>query len=294
MKRLSDNILLLGNTNFNYYLAGQKEAVIIECGMTAGVSLLAEQWASLPQKPEVKYILAMHSHFDHVCGIAMLKTLFPSALAVGSARTQKILTSDKVKQALKRADDIVTAAYIKNGLLKEKPADLNIELLGIDLCVGDGDSLNLGNDLKIDIFETPGHSPCSISAYFEQDKAMFLSDAAGYRDDSGLMSPVFFQDYELYINSIKRIMDIPTEILGVGHGKVCTGKEVQEYYKDGLLAAQEAFAEIKSKLEKGISEEAVTTELFAKYITGALAYYPEDMMLGSMYQLVKSVKNCLT
>jgi glyoxylase-like metal-dependent hydrolase (beta-lactamase superfamily II) len=66
MQRLSNDILLFGNTNFNYYLVGREEAVLIECGMSAGVSFFIEQWDKLPRKPQVKYILAMHSHFDHV------------------------------------------------------------------------------------------------------------------------------------------------------------------------------------------------------------------------------------
>jgi glyoxylase-like metal-dependent hydrolase (beta-lactamase superfamily II) len=194
---------------------------------------------------------------------------------------------------LKKADGIVSAAYVNSGLLKAKPGDLNTDLLTIDLCVGEGDSLQLSDDLKINIIETPGHSPCSISAYFEKDQAMFVSDAAGYRSESGVMSPVFFQDYELYLNSIKKIMGFPTKILGAGHGETCTGTEVQNYYQDSLMAAEQSFADIKDRLANGISEDALAQILYSQYIKGALAYYPEDMMLGSMYQLIKSVKNCL-
>jgi len=247
----------------------------------------------LPQKPEIKYILAMHSHFDHVCGIPMLKRLFPSARTAGSARTQKLLESEKVQIMLKRADATVSAAYLQSGLLSEKPDDLDTDLLGIDLCLGEGDSLTLDNGLTIDIMETPGHTPCSLSAYVAQDQAMFVSDAAGYCSGNGIISPVFFQDYRLYINSIRRIMDFPVDILGFGHGEICKGQQVQDYFQNSLKAAQESFAAIKAGLEEGRSEEELGRELFDKYINGALAYYPEDMMLASMQQLIKSVKNCM-
>jgi len=47
----------------------------------------------------------------------------------------------------------------------------------------EGDRLVCG-DVAIDILEVPGHSSCSIAAYVPEEKALFVSDAAGvhYKD----------------------------------------------------------------------------------------------------------------
>ncbi|MDD2586958.1 MAG: MBL fold metallo-hydrolase [Syntrophomonadaceae bacterium] len=294
MQKLTDNVLLLGNGNFNYYIVGKKESILIECGTSAGVSIFANEWSQLKEKPEIKYILVMHSHFDHVCGIPMLKKLFPEAQVIASQVAQKILLLDKVKVALGKADEFIINTYAKEGLLPTRPDKIDINNLKVDLAVKEGDSLKSGDGLKIDVFEAPGHSPCSIAAYLSSDKVMFISDAAGYMTPDGLMSPVFFQDYDLYLQTIKRLSQFPTEVLGVGHGNVPLGaNQVKDFYSQGLQAAEEAFNSIKEKLIQGQSEESITAELFNTYIKGALSYYPEDMMLGSMYLLVKNVKSRL-
>jgi glyoxylase-like metal-dependent hydrolase (beta-lactamase superfamily II) len=124
MLRLTENVMVLGNGNFNYFVVGQKEGILIECGTSAGVSIFAQQWSELQNKPDIKYILVMHSHFDHACGLPMLKDLFPAAQAVASQATQKILSLDKLKPVLQRADVFVTEAYAKEQLLLAIPGPL--------------------------------------------------------------------------------------------------------------------------------------------------------------------------
>lgn len=291
MKSLSANVLLLGNRNFNYYVVGKTEAVIIECGMSVGVEVFAQQWRQIEDQPQIKSILALHSHFDHVCGIPMLKNLFPDTRVLASAAAQKILSLDKVLTSLGKADEVVSAAYFSQGLISSRPAPLQIDLLTVDQVVGEGDSVDLGGNLKLNILATPGHSPCSIAAYLANEQIMFVSDAAGYRSPDGLMSPVFFQDYDLYMDTIRRLMTYPTEILAVGHGEVVVGKgQVQQFYEQSLAAAQEAFNKIRERLAEGEQEENLAGELFQTYIKGGLAFYPRNMMLGSMYQLIKNVQ----
>lgn len=291
MKSLSANVILLGNRNFNYYVVGKTEAVVIECGMSAGVEIFAQQWRQIEDQPQIKSILALHSHFDHVCGIPMLKNLFPDTRVLASAAAQKVLSLDKVLTSLGKADEVVSAAYFSQGLISSRPAPLQIDLLAVDQVVGEGDSVDLGGNLKLNILATPGHSPCSIAAYLANEQIMFVSDAAGYRSPDGLMSPVFFQDYDLYMETIRRLMTYPTEILAVGHGEVVVGKgQVQQFYEQSLAAAQEAFNKIRERLAEGEQEENLAGELYQTYIKGGLAFYPRNMMLGSMYQLIKNVQ----
>lgn len=292
MLRLTENVMVLGNGNFNYFVAGQKKAVLIECGTSAGVSIFAQQWSELKNKPDIKYILVMHSHFDHACGLPMLKDLFPAAQVVASQATQKILSLDKLKPVLQRADAFVTEAYAKEQLLSAIPGPLEIERVKVDFTLDEGDSITVDDGLKLEIIAAPGHSACSLAAYLPGEQVMFISDAGGYQAPDGLMSPVFFQDYDIYRDTINRLRQYPTEVLGVGHGEAPVGADqVQQFYTRGLEAAEEAFALIKEKLNGGQSDESITAELYNIYIKGAMSYYPQDLMMGSVYQLIKNVKS---
>ena len=290
MKKLSDHVTLFGNGDCNFYLVEGEKAAIIECGTSAGAAIFAQQWKALERKPQVEYLIMMHSHFDHACGLPMLKGLFPRAQVAGSLAAQKILAKERIVRSLYAADHYVTDLYLKNGILTEKPdVEPPAELI-IDQVLEDGDTIDLGAGVQIQIITAPGHSVCSLAAYLDVDQAIFVSDAAGYRDDSGEVSPVFFYDYDSYMATIKRLQSYPAQIIGVAHGQVLVGDDTAGFYEQGLASAREAFDWIKGRLQAGESEDAISATIYDRYIQGTLAHYPREMMLGSMQLLIKNVK----
>lgn len=290
MKRLSEHVMLLGNGHFNYYIAGSENAALIECGTSAGAEIFARQWEALDEMVRIKYIIIMHAHFDHACGLPVLKNLFPEAEVVASNAGKKILAKERIVKALYANDTYVSEFYQRQGLLDTMPETPAVSELAVDRIAADGDVLDLGKGASLEILEAPGHSVCSIAAYLREDQAMFVSDAAGYADDSGEISPVFFHNYASYINTIRRLKEYPARLLGVAHGQVVRDSAVKPFYDKSLLAAENAFNQIRAKLLAGIPEETLARELVNRYVTGALAWYPEEMMLGSMSLLIQNVK----
>lgn len=293
MKKLSDNVMVLGNDYFNFYLVGKEEAVLLECGTRAGATIFKQQWQQLEPKPQVKYIVILHSHFDHACGLPILKELFPDAEVLGSAAAQKFLSKEKIVKDLFQNDAIVSESYFKHGLLDEKPDTSELDYLKVDRAVGEGDVLELEPGLKLKFLDAQGHSACSIAAYLENDQVMFVSDAAGYRSSKEEISPVFFQGYAQYINTLKKLQSYPTRMTGVAHGDIPAGDDVADFYQQSLEAAVEGFDFIKDRLNEGMDEKQLSKLLFDRYIKGGLSYYPEKMMLGSMYLLINNVKAVL-
>lgn len=289
--RISDNVLLLGNGHFNHYIVGTSQAALIEGGMSAGIPSFKQQWESLEIKPAISHIIALHSHFDHVCGIPAFRQMFTEAVVCASAGTERLLSKEKVCKAIQLGDQLVSDVYYNDHRISEKPAPFDIALLKIDQVVGEGDVFELGSDLTLQIIETPGHSSCSISAYLPQEEVMFVSDAAGTAISPEVIAPVFFQDYDLYLDSIRKLMDYPTRILAVGHGEVVIGTEkVQSFYRRSLDSAQNAFEAIKKELTAGTDTEELARQLYDQYMTGGLvADYPAPVMLASLSQLVNNV-----
>ncbi|MEA1959750.1 MAG: MBL fold metallo-hydrolase [Bacillota bacterium] len=293
MKKLTDQVGLLGDGFCNFYVVGGKEAALVECGTSAGAVIFAKQWAEVEDKPDIKYIVMLHSHFDHMCGISQLKKLFPEAQVVGSQVAQKLMSKERIVKMMFDYDVVVTESYLREGLIDEKPEAFQGETVEIDLVVGEGDSLRLGDGLQLKFLDAPGHSACSMAAYVEEEQVMLISDAAGFRSDTGQMSPVFFQDYGLYMNTIQKLMSYPTRIAGVAHGDVPEGAAVGTFYQQSLEAAEQAYEIVKNSLEKGIDEKALAEEMFNRYIEAPLSYYPSDMMLVSMQLLIENVKKTL-
>ncbi|MGI6451866.1 MAG: MBL fold metallo-hydrolase [Syntrophomonadaceae bacterium] len=290
MTKLTKNVMLMGNGHFNYYIIGSENAALVECGTTAGAYFFTREWFLLQEKPKIKYIVLLHSHFDHVCGIVALKELFPDAVVVASKETQQLLTKEKIVRTLFKSDQHVMQAYLSSGLIREEYSFPVPDKIIVDMTVGEGDRLEIDNGLNVRFLEAVGHSPCSIAAYLEEDQVMLTSDAAGGFLGDQEVAPVFYQDYKLYINTIKKFMAFPTNIVGPGHGKVPQGREAIGFYWQALESAEKCYNWIKADLTNGKDEDQLTSELFAKYITDFLTYYPEDLMNNVMRLLIKRVK----
>ncbi len=293
MKRLTQNVMLLGNGYFNYYLVGQKEAALVECGTSAGAAILAKQWQELEEKPDIKYLVALHSHFDHACGIPALKELFPQAQVAASKAGQKLLGKERVVRGLFGYDQVVSDNYLRHGLVDSEIKGPDCENIAVDIAVGEGDVLDLGGGLQLKFIDAPGHSVCSICAYLEKDQVMLVSDAAGIKGQDNQISPVFFQDYDLYVDTINKLMSYPAQVVGVAHGDIIAGEEVPEYYRASLSAASSCFELIRDQLAGGKDEKLLAAELYERFIKDGILLYPADMMTGAMTLLIESVKRKL-
>lgn len=294
MKKISDNVMLLGNHHFNYYIVGHENAALIECGTSASVMLFAEQWAKLDHKPNINYIIALHSHFDHVCGIPSLKNLFPEAKIVASLAAQKILAKERVVKSMFLGNELVSQAYYENGLISEVPSSIDIESIPVDIVVGENDIINLDEGLTLKFLDAQGHSPCSIACYLEPDQVMFVSDAVGYKADKNqTISPTYFQNYQLYIDTLEKLKSYPTKVVATAHGELAYKPNIEAFYEECLNSTYSSFDEIKNLLLAGKNEDEIAKQLYDQNVTGGLALYPAPVMLGSMKLLIKNVASNL-
>lgn len=290
MQQLTDHVKLFGNGYFNFYVVGEEKAALIECGTTAGAAIFARQWEKAPVKPDIKYIVVLHSHFDHVCGIPVFKQLFPDAIVVGSGVAQKVLANGKAMAGAFASDCYVSESYLSKGFIEAIPDITDPGPITVDMVVGEGDHLLLADNLELDFINAPGHSPCSLAAHLKTDQIMFVSDAAGYKTGPGEISPVFFQDYDSYIKTLQRFRTYPLRVLAMAHGDVIRGISIGEYLEASIKAAEEGFDFIKGLLHSGVDENQIGQEVFNRYLKGGMAYYPPDIMFKTMQLLVRNVK----
>jgi len=283
----------LGNRHFNYFIIGQEEAVIIECGVTGGVISLSRQWLQLQRKPAIRYLIASHAHFDHVCGIPALQELFPEASVLASAEAQKVLGKAKIVQNFFAQDEKMSAVLVAEGILEETPVSPQPDSIGVDQVIGEGGEIQLRGGSKLRVIEAPGHSPCSLAFYLPQEQVMFVSDSGGFQISDDSLFPIFFQGYELYQETLKRLRGFPTRVLAIPHEKIWIQGEVQAFYDRAIKTAQDAYATIERMLNSGLDEEAIKRDLFSYYYRGNLRIYTAENITTCVDLLVRRVKECL-
>ena len=293
MEQLTDNVVLLGNKYFNHCVVGNEEAIMIECGVTASVANLKSQWQRLGKRPNVRYLVAMHAHFDHVCGIPMLLELLPKSKVLATEIAQEVLIKPKIVRNFFNQDEKMSEVLASEGILSEKPKSFRVDTIAVDRIIDDKTILNMAGNLSLEIISAQGHSPCGIACYVPHDQVMMVSDACGFQISDTEIFPIFFQSYELYIQTIKKLVRYPTRILVTAHGQVWLKDDVKQFYQRALDSARVVCGEILKMIDKNINDSTITQKLFSRYYRKNLRIYTPENIKTCVQLLLKRIKECL-
>ena len=99
------------------------------------------------------------------------------------------------------------------------------DITGVTL--SEGDKIDLGG-ISLSIFDTPGHSNCSITAYEPDMKILFASDAVGvpYKNDC---FPSMNTNIVQYLESLEKLKPLPVSCLCADHYGYITGDEAAHF-----------------------------------------------------------------
>ncbi len=187
--------------NCNTYLIRGQVTLLIDPGHSRHIPNLFRQMErdGISQE-EIHLILLTHSHPDHMEGLEFFLDK-PVRMAMAQQEERYLLESGK---------------YLFEMMGQPIPN------FRIDFYLKEGD-LFLGEKI-FKIYNTPGHSPGSLSVYWPDQKALFTGDVLFY---GGIGRTDFLEgDSKLLMESIERLSQLDIELLLPGHGEVLMGKEM--------------------------------------------------------------------
>lgn len=188
----------------------------------------------------VSYLLTTHHHFDHNGGMWKLYEILSQYNP-----SLKILTNKKTKELLDNYKFHLARGKRTYGNMVGEMREIRDEAFEIitpcNQFLKDLDSLdyiksfkNNGEDVKMALLETPGHTPDHQSISFIKNNEIqfiFLGEAVGtlYHSNKLITSPTsmpIFFDYNTYMDSLFKLKELKTPLqCGFGHHGVVTGKE---------------------------------------------------------------------
>ncbi len=286
--KIRDHLWFLGREeSCVYLLEGRDESMIVSGGFSFIVPDLLRQFDEFSiDEDRITKLLILHSHFDHVGIVPFFKRRSPDLTLYASARAWKVLQK---QNAINISNQLNEAAAKSTGLY-EACSKYDLEWKGeiSGLTVSEGDTIDLGG-LEVCIFETPGHSSCSVSAYVPELKSLFPSDGGGipYQE---IIIAFGTSNYTQFQQSLEKLTDLEVEYLCSDHYGYIANEEAGGYIKKALKVANDKRDRIQEIYQRRGEVEATVEELVTIYQpenSGGLV--PLDVFKGVYRQMVKHI-----
>jgi len=189
------------DNNCNTHVIKGEKTVLIDPGHSRHIERLFHQMEEDGIDPgKVDVIIITHSHPDHFEGL-------------------EVFLDKSIKIAMNREEE---RYLLESGKLLFEMMRQPLPKIRIDFYLKEGE-LHLG-EKTFHIYQTPGHSPGSLSIYWPERKVLFTGDLIFY----GSIGRTDFLggNSKLLMESIERLSDLDTEILLPGHGEIVMGRKM--------------------------------------------------------------------
>lgn len=269
--KVCDGLWYLGRPESGVYLVeGRNGAVIISGGMSYLVPTLLHQFDEFAlDEGRIKAVIILHAHFDHIGIVPFFRRRNPGLKIYASARALQILDEsrniDTINEFSRRTTQRmkIHVPYAADQL--EWPVGLSGDVLS------EGDIIDLG-DREIQIYETPGHSSCSISAYVPQIKALFPSDGGGIPYKGTIIASAN-SNFSLYLESLKKLETLQVDYLCADHFGYIYGDEAKTYISSSIDSAVKERARMEDIYRRTLDVKAAARELATSFIEANPDYF---------------------
>jgi glyoxylase-like metal-dependent hydrolase (beta-lactamase superfamily II) len=206
-----------GGNVFLYLLKGDRIA-LVDTGVehTPGEVLqpaLAEKGLALS---DIDLILNTHAHLDHAGGNGEMKTLSRASIYL---HRDDLFMADSVQAQVEFMTAPLIALDFPEEAIKAR-AEQTIcntgQAVGADVLLSEGDTVDLGKGIVLRVVHNPGHTPGSISYFWESEGILLAGDGAPGMGSRPGAYPLYF-DACNYRRSLAKLSQMDFRMMCLGH-----------------------------------------------------------------------------
>ncbi len=258
-------------------IIGSEKTAVYDTGMAwCGDSLVANIKKELGDRP-LDYALLSHTHYDHVGGLPFLRMEWPGLIAYGSAYGKKILNKQGALNTIRNLSKAAARLFLDTNAILP---DYRDEHMKIDCAVGEGDRIYLGNR-TVRVYETKGHTNCSLTFYLEEESILLLSESTGVMTKGNRVHASILSSYKDAMGSIEKCRSIGAKHLFIPHYLELPENQTAVYWSRAIESAKELKDFVLDSLGQGLSEEAMLEKSVSLFWVGD-NYQPLEAFMANM------------
>lgn len=171
---------------FVYLLCGA-QTTLIDSGVAGSETQILSYLERLGRGKRIDRLILTHSHPDHIGAARAIHAITGCRVLAGAA--ERAWIEDTNRQA------------------RERPVPGFETLVGgpvrLDCIVADGEQLDLGGGLSLEVIATPGHSSASLSYLLAPERALFSGDAVPVAGDMPI-----YDDFSTSLATLERLQQM--------------------------------------------------------------------------------------
>jgi glyoxylase-like metal-dependent hydrolase (beta-lactamase superfamily II) len=247
----------------SHLLITKESAFLCDTGFAfCAAETIANIEAALEDQRKLDYILLTHSHFDHAGGVPVISRAFPEAKIVASSYAAEVFTRPGARGAIHDMD-VAGARFFGREPVEDTTAELRV-----DIEVNDGDVIRTADE-TIRVYDTHGHTNCSVSYYFENESLLVTSESSGFKFGD-VVWPAFLTSYRDSLESIALVERLAPEHLLLPHAGLISGGEAKAYPAAVREETERKADFVMSRHNAGMSDDEIADEFTTAYFYGAI------------------------
>jgi glyoxylase-like metal-dependent hydrolase (beta-lactamase superfamily II) len=255
---------------------------MVDCSILAKGAEIEENAAKILGNDKIDTVLLTHSHYDHTGACAYLQARHHFNI-LASQRTKEILQNPKAIEFINKLNqEFKHLLNQDNSTRVTMPENIS--------AVHEGELIPVSQNQWLQVYETPGHTRCSLSFLLQPENILFPGDAAGVMEKNSTIKPLFLSSYTQYLASLEKISTLNSEILALPHNRVIKGcNNVQKFLSLSLMETQELKIKIFKELQISTDFNAIAEKLFSQEYPLPTITGPREALLINLTAMVKSI-----
>jgi glyoxylase-like metal-dependent hydrolase (beta-lactamase superfamily II) len=274
-----------------YLIEGNDASMIVSGGMSYIVQEMLQQFREFGiDEEKIEKLLILHSHFDHVGIIPFFKRRHPEMEVLASERGWEILQMPKAVSTINEFSRNVAERMGREEIYSAHDLDWREDVTGRS--VHEGDRINVGG-IEVSIFETPGHSSCSITAYVSEWKALFPTDGGGIPFKE-MIVPSGNSNYTQFQGSLEKLKGLEVDYYCADHYGHVVGEEARDFIRQSIEMARRHRNQIEEALRSEGDIDKASKKLVSSFYQDNPDYFlSPDIFAGVYRQIVRHIASAM-